>query len=269
MNNTGKYALVTGASSGIGWHISEDLASRGYNLVAVSNQGDKLADLKRTLEQKYPVSVEILETDLARLDSSREVFSFCSKNMFEIEILVNDAGIFIFGEVVKVDPSRIESILNLHIITSTLLCRLFGGQMITRGKGYILNISSITAVMPYPGISLYGPTKAYIRHFTRALRSEMKVHGINVTCLIPGATATSLYDANYYNTPLMRKLGVMKNPARVAKTGVKALFRNRAECVPGFINKLTILFLPLIPHFIIDVINRRTNIVRKTVSKAI
>ena len=145
--------------------------------------------------------------------------------------------------------------------TPAFLCRLFGVKMMMRKKGYILNVSSISAVMPYPGISLYGPTKAFLRYFTRALRTEMKLYGVKVTCLIPGATATALYDTINFN--VLRKLGVMKNPEWVAKAGIKSLFRNRAECVPGLLNKLIILLLPFIPHFIIGFIHRNTNLVRK------
>jgi hypothetical protein len=173
--------------------------------------------------------------------------------------LINDAGIFFFGEAVRIEYSRVKSILVLHIVTPALLCRLFGEQMIARQKGYILNVSSVTSVMPYPGISLYGPTKAFIRKFTRAIRTEMKLYGINVTCLIPGATDTALYDADNFRSPLIMKLGIMKKPDTVANAGVRALFKNHAECIPGLLNKLIVLLLPIVPHFIIGIINRRTH----------
>lgn len=264
METSGKYALVTGASSGIGWHISEELAKRGYSLIAVSNQPIQLLDLKTRLESDYKVSVVTYEIDLTKEDSAQQVFDFCGKNNFFVEVLVNNAGIFVFGEVANVDYLKIKSILPLHTLTPTLLCSLFGKRMITQKKGFILNLSSITAVMPYPGISLYGPTKAYLRHFTRALRTEMKVYGINVTCLIPGATDTALYDASYFRTPLMMKLGLMMKPQKVAKKGVRALFNNKAECIPGFLNKMTVMLIPIIPHFVIGLINKNTKLVKKT-----
>ncbi|MCX6333124.1 MAG: SDR family NAD(P)-dependent oxidoreductase [Bacteroidia bacterium] len=263
MEASEKYALVTGASSGIGWHISEELAKRGYSIVAVSNQPDRLQDLKTALEQVYAVHIITTDIDLAQEDSPIRVFNFCKENNYTIEVLVNDAGIFFFGEVAKIDYNRVKSIMTLHTFTPALLCRLFGEQMISNGKGYILNISSITAVMPYPGISLYAPTKAFIRHFTLALRTEMKLDGINVTCLIPGATDTSLYSTGNINTSLLKKLGIMKKPETVAKAGINALFRGRAECTPGFVNKIAVFLVPLVPRFIIEVITRRSNIIRK------
>ena len=263
MEASEKYALVTGASSGIGWHISEELAKRGYSIIAVSNQPTQLLDLQVKLEKLYPIHVLTLDIDLAQEESPIRVFNFCKENKLTIETLVNNAGIFFFGEVTKVDYDRVKSIIALHILTPALLCRLFGEQMAENGKGYILNISSITAVMPYPGISLYAPTKAFIRHFTRSLRSEMKLDKVNVTCLMPGATDTSLYNTGNLNISLLKKLGLMKKPEDVAKEGLKALFSNRAVCIPGFMNKLVVLLVPLVPRFIIEAITRRTSVIRK------
>ncbi len=263
MDNRERYAVVTGASSGIGWHISAELAGRGYSIVAVSNQLPQLQDLKTTLEKNYPIKVLTFETDLSQEDSAKGVLNFCSDNNLLVDVLVNDAGMFFFGEVTKIDLKSVRTILSLHMVTPVLLCRLFGEQMASRGMGYILNLSSITAVMPYPGISLYAPTKAFIRHFSKAFRSEMKLDNVNVTCLIPGAVETSLYDHGNINTVLLKKLGIMKKPEAVAKAGVKALFRNRSVCVPGFINKITVLLIPLIPRCIIEFLTRKTSLIRK------
>jgi short-subunit dehydrogenase len=91
----------------------------------------------------------------------------------------------------------------------------------------------------------------------------MKLDNVSVTCLIPGAADTSLYDSGKINTPLLKKLGLMKNPEAVAKAGVRALFGDRAVCIPGVINKITVFLLPLIPRYIIEVLARRTGIIRK------
>ena len=258
-----KYAVVTGASSGIGWHISESLASRGYDIIAVSNQPAQLDDLKKKLERDYKVTALTVNIDLAEEDSASSIYNFCKKNNLIVDVLVNNAGTLVFGETVQIDFSRTKNILNLHMTTPALLCRLFGEQMVRRKKGFILNVSSISAVMPYPGISLYGPTKAFIRYFTRAIRTEMKHYGVNVTCLIPGATDTSLYELGNFDNPLSRNLGVVKNPEAVARAGIKALFNNRPACVPGFLNKVTVFIIPLIPHFIIGLIYRKTHLVKK------
>ena len=251
------YALVTGASSGIGWHISELLAQKGYPVIAVSNQPLQLEDLKSSLEQKYGIRVITINCDLARENSALEVFETCKKQNLNVEVLVNDAGTLIFGEALGVDFPRTRSILNLHVTTPALLCRLFAEQMINRGKGYILNVASISSVMPYPTISLYGPTKAFLRFYTRALRTELKQYCIKVTCLLPGATLTSLYDPGRFNTSLKRKLGILQKPEVVAKAGIRALFRDRPESIPGCINKLIVYLVPLVPSFIIAFIYKK------------
>lgn len=259
MHHKEKYALVTGASSGIGWHISKELAQRGYSIIAVSNQSAQLDVLKKELENTYAISVFTLNVDLAQAGAGKEVFDHCETNQLEVEVLVNNAGMLVFGEAAKVNYSKAADILQLHVTTPALLCHFFGKKMIARKTGYILNVSSISAVMPYPVISFYGPSKTFIRSFTRALRTEMKHDRIKVTCLIPGATATALYDAHNVNIPLAMKLGVMKKPEAVAHAGVKALFAGRAECIPGALNKIVVFLLPFIPHLLIDWINKLRN----------
>jgi uncharacterized protein len=256
MNASHRYALVTGASSGIGWHIAKELAQKGYSIIAVSNQPDALNVLKQEVEKNYSISVFTIEMDLARAEAAKEVFDQCELHNLDVEVLVNNAGMLLVTETVEVTYEKVAAILQLHMTTPAILSYLFGKKMMEWKKGYILNVSSISAVMPYPTISLYGPTKTFIRSFTRALRTEMKGDGINVTCLIPGATATALYDAHHVNIPLAMKLGVMKKPEVVARAGVKALFAGRAECIPGILNKLIILLVPVVPHAVIGWIYR-------------
>jgi len=246
-----KYAVVTGASSGIGWHISEQLAARGYSIVAVSNQSEALRKLKSELQETYRITVFTIDCDLSTSGAAELIFNYCRQKELQVEVLVNNAGMLVYGEAMSVDIKRINTILQLHMNTPVLLCRLFGDHMAENKKGHILNISSISAAMPYPTISLYGPTKSFLRGFTRALHSEMKGSGVSVTCLIPGATATDLYDTDQINLPLLIRLGIMKRPEDVARAGVLALFRGKAESVPGIINKLILLFIPLIPHALI------------------
>ena len=260
MEETQKYALVTGASSGIGWHITELLAKKGYSIIAVSNQPLQLDNLKKNLVPAYGISVITLNIDLAEENSAQQIFEYCKDHNLFVEVLINNAGTLIFGEAVNIDIFRTKSILNLHMTIPALLCRLFAEQMMKRGKGYILNVSSISSVMPYPTISLYGPTKAFLRHYTRALRTELKLFGIQVTCLIPGATLTSLFDPGKYNTPVKARLGIIKKPDIVAKAGIEALFKGRAECIPGYLNKLIVCMLPLLPSFIIGLLYKRTKL---------
>lgn len=257
MNTDQKFALVTGASSGIGWHISFELAKKGYSILAVSNQETQLEELKKELQSKYPVKVLPYYMDLSNTSAPLELFEYCELQNLEIEILINNAGMLIYGDIVNTEYTKVEKIIQLHMNTPTLLCRLFGEKMKLKGNGYILNVSSISAIMPYPIISLYGPSKTFIRNFTRALGTELRYYNVKVSCLMPGATATGLYEIHKDNISLAMKLGIMKKPEWVAKIGVKALFSGKVEVIPGFINKLTVIILPLIPDWVIRSIYKK------------
>jgi uncharacterized protein len=252
MNQKEKYALVTGASSGIGRHISIELAKRGYSLITVSNQPEQLNILKKELESAFGISVHPFNMNLCLADAGKRVFDYCETNGMEAEVLVNNAGMLSIGEAITVDYERASDLLQLHVVTPAVLCQFFGKKMAARKKGYILNVSSISAVMPYPTIPFYGPSKTFIRSFTRALRTELMYRGVYVTCLLPGATATPLYDTYSVNVPLAMKLGIMKRAETVARAGVKSLFAGNAECIPGLLNKLIVFLIPLVPFLVIQ-----------------
>ena len=257
MGDQVKYALVTGASSGIGWHIALELSKHGYAVVAISNDKKGLNKLKEVLTSNNGKCVTMV-CDLATSNAPQVVFDYCSDGGYDIDVLVNNAGILVHGEVVNVDKNHASALLQLHMHTPAMLCNLFGERMAKAGHGHILNVSSISAVMPYPTISLYGPSKTFLRNFSRALRMEMKPLGVSVTCLMPGATATSLYDADKVNMPLAKKLGVMQSAEFVANKGVNAMLKGKAESIPGVLNWLIVLLVRFVPHFVVGWVYRRT-----------
>ena len=130
MDHTTKHALVTGASSGLGWYLSETLAQRGYAIIAISNQPSRLEELKKKLEQAYNVPVETINMNLAMENSAALISDYCEKHNLQVEVLVNNAGILVYGETMLVEYTRAQSILQLHMTTPALLCRLFGEKMI-------------------------------------------------------------------------------------------------------------------------------------------
>ena len=256
------FALITGSSSGIGLEIAKRLAARGYSLVLVSNQEEQLKQLQQELSSRHSVRVELLHINLARNEAASEVFNFCQQKNLEVEVLVNNAGIFFFGEIADADMVRAQSIIHLHIMTSSLLCTLFGHEMRKRRKGFILNNSSISAFKDFPGIGYYGATKSYIKSFTRSLRTELKFYGVHVTCLCPGATATNLYDPNVIDVERGKKLGMMMSAEKVATLGVKGLFNDKAVVIPGFMTRLMLFLAVLTPQWVIYEIRKRTKFLR-------
>ncbi len=251
------YALITGGSSGIGLAIAHQLGRRGYPLLLISNQPERLEQLKPELSDTYGVNVQTLSMDLARVEAAQEVFDFCENQQIEVEILVNNAGFYFSGEVIRADVQQASQMLILHNLTSTNLCTLFGQQMKERRYGYILNISSISAYRAFPTIAHYGSTKAYLKYFTQSLRTELKPFGVNVSALSPGATITDLYDPTVVNVNRGKKLGIFMLPEQVAKRGVDRLFANKAVTIPGFITRAMLYLSMLPPGVVLDILWRR------------
>jgi len=251
-------ALVTGACSGIGRALAERLAQRGHGLVLVSERAAELEGAAEAIQRVYGVEVRAISLDLARPEAAVELYAAVQARGIEVDILVNNAGIFFFGEAADAPLGRANALLQLHVVTPSLLCTLFGQEMRRRRRGQILIVSSISAWRDFPGISYYGASKRYLRGFARALRSEMGVYGVNVTCLAPGATATRLYDASG-SVPVARarRLGLMMDAGQVAEAGLKAMFAKKAERIPGALNWIAALAAQLTPQWVVDLIRRR------------
>ena len=233
-----KYALVTGASSGIGLCYSKELAKYGYSVIMVSNREQECIDASK----KIPGSIPFYK-DLSKYNAAEELF-----NEFpNIEILINNAGIFFFNDTIDCSMQRIETILNLHIITTVKLCRLYGEIMRENRKGMILNMSSISVYTPYPDITYYTATKSLIRTVTIALRGELKEYGVNVLTVSPGAVATDLYSLPKNLQQLGLRIGVIFPPEKLAHKAIKKLHKNKKEYIPGNINRLFSPIFKLLP----------------------
>jgi short-subunit dehydrogenase len=230
---------------------------RGFDLVLVSDRGDALARAAAELHRAHGVTVQTLALDLARPEAAAEVHAEVGRLGVVVDVLVNNAGIFFFGEAADAPLDRANALLQLHVVTPSLLCSRFARDMRARRRGHILVVSSISAWRDFPGISYYGSSKKYLRGFTRALRSELAVYGVGVTCLAPGATATGLYDATDLPVELLRRVGVFMDPEVVAEAGVEALFAGEAECMPGLVTRAMTLAAVATPQWVIDLIRRR------------
>jgi len=250
-------ALVTGACSGIGLAIARELAALGYALVLVSNRPRELAETAAELEKSHGVEAHTVVMDLARPEAAHELDAEVERRGLIVDILVNNAGIFFFGEVADTDPARVTTLLTLHVVTPSLLARYFGRRMRERGRGHLLFVSSISAWNDFPGIALYGSSKRYLKSFALALRSELRVWGVNVTVLAPGATATGLYEPGVVDFARAKRFGVMTGPEPVARAGLEAMFRRRAVVIPGLLSKLFAWGAALTPRWVIDLVRRR------------
>jgi len=262
--DNGKYALVTGASSGIGLAFSEELAKQGYPLVMVSNEQEKIALAAQMIQEKFRVRAIPVFMDLAQTNAAQKLFDYCAANKINIYILINNAGIFFFRDIIDTPVSRLETIINLHITTPTMLCRLFAEQMAACESsskirnGFILNVSSIAAWMMMPGLTMYNSTKSYLYCFSRAMRRELIDRGVSITVLCPGAAATGLYNLPSRYMKLGIRLGIIITSERLVRLALKKMFAEKAKFIPGgLINRIFIFIVEKMPEFLIRRIRKK------------
>jgi uncharacterized protein len=256
--NKKETVLVTGGGGGIGRELCRCFHGAGYNLVVVSLLREELDSLKSELESLSPDhKVVIMQKDLSEPGAAGAVFSFCGKEKLTIDILVNNVGFGLAGEHVELPLDRIERMMFLNMQTMTALCHLFGRQMKERGSGRILNVASTISFQPLPFWAVYAATKAYVSSFTQAFAREMKEHGVTVSCVYPGVTATNFLDsAGVEKSPGSWSIGSLihraaMDPRKVARTGFRGLFRKRVRSLPGLINKVHFYFVHWIPNRLI------------------
>lgn len=257
-NRNDEWALVTGGCSGIGLAIAEKLAGLGYNVVLADINGAALRKAEYDLYGRYGVRVRIMEIDLARRESAGRLHDRCVEDGISPVILVNNAGIFSYNDILKTDPEKIETMIGLHVLTVSLLCRLFGADMAARGRGYILNMSSYSMWMAWPGLALYSATKGYIRSFSRSLSGEMTECGVVVTTVLPAGVTTGLYGLSGKLQGVGRRFGVLMTPARTAEVSLSAMFRGRRQYVPVFLMLLVLPLVRIMPEWILRFVRRKT-----------
>ena len=247
------YALITGASSGIGRCYAHELAKRGYNIIAVSNQQQELEAVVDELHATYNVAAHYIYADLAASDAAESIFNRCKEEGWQVDILICNAGMLLFSTLLRTDPKRLKTIVDLHCTTTTLLCRYFGEAMKERGMGRILLMSSSTAWLPYPTIAHYGSTKAYIKSLAFALWYELHSHGVSVTAVFPGAVDTPFYNLK----PSLRKwfvrLGIMHRPETIARRGTRAMMWGMRRLTPGLFTKLVVVICAILPARVLDI----------------
>ena len=247
-----KMAVITGGSSGVGLEFSREFASRGYALALVSNRDGDLADAKQSLEREFGVPVHTLCADLSDAGIAEKILAWCDSIGLQVEVLVNNAGMFFMEYLSPENLGKAETMMGLHVFTPTRLCILFGARMKDRGKGYILNMSSMTARIPAPGIAVYSASKAYLKSFGRSFSYEMRPYGVRVTTVCPAAIDTGLYPLGTRLRKTLRRLGIIRSPHWLARRAVKALFRGRRTISPGLTNALVPALVAILPPRMID-----------------
>lgn len=254
------WALVTGAGSGIGRCYALRLAALGYNLVLAGNRPEPLETVRREVETSSPETrIRTVSIDLARIGAAEELHDFTRREGIEIDVVINNAGIFSFCDLLRTPAERIERIILLHDLTNTEMCRLYAADMVRRGcRGHILNMSSYSLWMPFPGLSLYSASKAYLRAFSVAFAKEVREHGIRVTAVCPAGVATDLYGLTPRWQRIGLRVGALISADACARRGLRGLWRGRRTVVPDWWNRIWIPLCKLLPMWVIRPLRRYT-----------
>ncbi len=246
-SGTRQWALVTGASSGIGYELSRRFARNGFNVILVARNAERLAEVAQELEKHHHLGTLVLPADLSHPAAAKEIFSNVQKRGISIDILVNNAG---FGDLGRFDESEWEvqrQMLQVNVTTLAEMTRLFLPEMIQRKYGRILNVGSTGSFAPVPYMAVYGATKAFVLSFSEALSAELEGTGVTVTALCPGVTATQFARRAKTENSLLVRLNQM-TARDVAKIGYHALMKFKLHVVPGWFNKLMIGSLRFSPR---------------------
>ena len=242
------WALITGGSSGMGLEYARQLVEIGCNLLLVSNQREELEKVAETLKQGSAIQVIPHYQDLATETAAEELYAYCQSENLQIDILINNAGMFFFEELTPGNEAKALTMMRLHIFTPTRLCVLFGESMKQRGYGYLINMSSMAAKLPCPGITIYSATKAYLKSFGKSLYFEMIPYGVGVTTVCPAAIATPLYKLKPNLLNFGVKIGVIGTPQWLVRKALKGMMHKKRVVRPGFMNIYLPPLIALLPH---------------------
>ncbi|MDO9320635.1 MAG: SDR family oxidoreductase [Pseudomonas sp.] len=246
-----RYALITGASSGIGLALAEALARRGRNLILVARQRDALESIACELTQRFGVEVLFSACDLSEPLQLSGLLQELEQADRQIDLLVNNAGIGTAGAFLKQDWSREQQLIEVNILALTRLCHALGQRMLQQGGGQILNVASVASFQPGPWMSNYYASKAFVLSFSEGLREELKKHGIQVSVLCPGPTRSAFFRNAQMKSAKLERSSLMMSCEEVALLTVQALEKNRAIIIPGWRNKLMAYWPRLIPRALV------------------
>ena len=232
--------LITGASSGIGKEFARAFAKRGFDLILVARNLDKLKELRQELKKDRQINVELFDIDLSLEGSPEKLYEYCKENNLDVSILVNNAGFGDFGEFSEGDLNKYKNMIDLNDKTLMTLTYLFVKDMKKNRFGRIINVASVAAFMPGPFMAVYYASKAFVLSFSLALKEELKYDNIKFTVLCPGPVKTEFWDRAGVKMKGLKDKMLARTAKDVVKTAMKAFDSNKDVVVDGFFNKAAV-----------------------------
>jgi short-subunit dehydrogenase len=247
------YALVTGASKGIGKAIAIELAKRKINVLLVARSYLELQQTAEEISNTYHVSTDFLASDLSLANAATTVYNWTKEKQYAVSILVNNAGYGLSGPFEHYSIEEYTNMMQVNMLTTVQLCRIFLPELKQQPQSYILNIASSAAYQAVPLLSLYAASKAFVLNFSRGIAYELKDSRVSVTCVCPGPTDTGFNQrAQVGKKALNAAKKLNAQPQSVAATAINAMFHKKRERITGFINKLGAFFAWLLPKGFIE-----------------
>lgn len=231
----GKWALITGASAGIGWALAEQLAAAGTNLVLTARRADRLQKLAAELSPKHQVQAEVFVADLVRPEAPGEIYAFTTRKKIEIELLINNAGFGAYGYSHEVPVEKLLNMIQVNCSAVVQLTRLYLPGMVARRHGDVLIVGSTASFQAVPFLAVYAATKSFDLLFAQAVAEEVREFGVRVCALCPGSTETEFQQVAQEPDRPMR---VAETADKVARVGLQALARGKAYVISGAMNRL-------------------------------
>lgn len=246
----GSWALVTGASEGLGADLAATLAGRGFRLILTARREEVLNDLALELSAGGSPEVRVVPMDLSVPGAGQHLADRVQESGVDVDILVNNAGFGLWGPWLASDEEDEVAMLRLNMESLTVLTRRLVPAMVARRRGGVLNVASTAAFLPGPFMTVYYATKAYVLSFSEGLREELRGTGVAVTCLCPGPVRTGFQARAGMVLPSTFRLAETSS-ASVARAGVDGLLRDRALVIPGLLNRMVTLLPRVLPRTIV------------------
>lgn len=247
------YAIITGASKGIGKAIAEELAREGKDVLLVARDTALLQTVCSSIETAYKVKTAYFSVDLTAEGAAGEVLKWCQQNNYTVDVLVNNAGYGLSGPFESYALKEHQNMMHLNMNVVVELTYLFLPLLKQQPKSYILNIASSAAYQATPFLGIYAASKSFVVLFSRALHVELKKSNVSVTCVSPGSTDTAFVDrarVGQKGRDLARKVNM--TPGQVARLAVEAMYKGKTEVITGFINKLGAFVAWLLPKKLVE-----------------
>lgn len=238
-----RWALVTGASSGIGAEFATQLAARGMHLILVARRADLMQELAQNLNTRHGTNCHIVTIDLSTVDAGRKLIEEVRRLGVQVELLVNNAGVGMVGDIETTSPDAIRQMLSLNILTSTDLTYHLLPGMLERGHGAIINVSSAAAFQPVAFMAAYAASKSFLLHFSEALWAEARSRGVTIVALCPGVTRTDFF--SIAGVPGWLEKHTSMPPAKVVRAAIRTMEKRRQFVVPGWKNYLLTILVRL------------------------